>query len=189
MLLSLFGKALNRGQNMTRRLDYATSCQKLHKLGLTASANPPLPDRLPRYDDEEPLGVNFFKTEVSGDLSGLTLPRTFFGRSEITKASFRNSDLHESNLCWNDFSDVNFGKADLSRCDIRASLLESVFFHDCNLALADLRQSGFTGCSFEGASMKGAVLTYEQKEALHLSASQISEISWTHDPGEEPDGG
>jgi uncharacterized protein YjbI with pentapeptide repeats len=71
---------------------------------------PPIPQRKPRYDDDETLGVSFFRTRVAGDLSGLTLPRTFFGRSEIKGASFRGTDLRESRLCWNDFIDVDFSE-------------------------------------------------------------------------------
>jgi uncharacterized protein YjbI with pentapeptide repeats len=62
------------------------------------------------------------------DFSDLTLPRTFFGRSELDGTAFRNTDLTESNLCWNDFNGVG----------------------------ADLRRSSFTGCIFEGALLKGA---------------------------------
>jgi len=173
----------------TERLDYEASCRRLHQLGFTESEYLPKPGHRPQYDDEEPLGVNFFRTTVTGDLSDLTLPRTFFGRSEIRQAFFRNTDLEESNLCWNDFTDVDFTSANLSRCDMRASLFERVLFDNCELGLADLRRSSFVGCSFKGASMKGTVLAYEQKNDLSLSDVQISEIAWMNDPGEEPAGG
>jgi hypothetical protein len=84
---------------MTARLSYELSCDRLRELRLLARDDQaPMPNRLPRYDDEEPLGVNVFRTRLAGDLdlSDLSLPRTYFGRSEINCVSFRNSDLHES---------------------------------------------------------------------------------------------
>jgi BTB/POZ domain-containing protein KCTD9 len=91
---------------MAARLPYDLSCARLRELGLLAHDDrAPMPERLPRHDDEEPLGFNLFRTRLSDalDLSDLSLPRTFFGRSEINQVSFRNTDLRESNLCWNDF--------------------------------------------------------------------------------------
>ncbi len=148
-----------------------------------------MPDHKPRYDDEEPLGVNFFRAIVEGDHSGLTLPRTFFGRSEIRSASFSNTDLQESTLCWNDFIKVDFSETDLSQSDLRASLFEDVSFVGANLQAADLRRSTFTNCQFDRASMKGATLSRLQGPELSLSASQQSEIHWVDDDGDEPDGG
>lgn len=79
------------------RLDYQASCRKLS--AYLGDEVPPLPAALPRYDDRV-LGVSFFKTRVvDDDFSNLTLPRTFFGRSEIRDVAFRNTDLRESNLC------------------------------------------------------------------------------------------
>lgn len=68
--------------------------------------------------------MRFFRTRDEGDHSGLTLPRAYFGRSDINNASLFNTDLHESNLCWNDFTDVDFGESDLSQSDLRASVFE-----------------------------------------------------------------
>jgi hypothetical protein len=84
------------------RLSYEESCRRLQKDYLGEGAVPPLPDHLPRPDDEEPLGVSFFRTFVGerDDLSNLFLPHTFFGRSEINDAVFRNTDFTESNFCW-----------------------------------------------------------------------------------------
>src|ERR1051325_9855066 len=114
---------------MAERLDYETSCRRLYELGLADSdVAPPIPDHRPRFDDEEPLGASFFRTRVEGDLSGLSLPRTYFGRSEVTAASFQNTDLNESTLCWNDFIDVDFSRASLGNSDLRASLFERVSF-------------------------------------------------------------
>ena len=83
---------------MPVRLNYDLSCVRLRELGLLAHDNhPPMPERLPQYDDSEPLGFSIFRTLLDDalDLSDLTLPRTFFGRSQIDRVSFRNSDLHE----------------------------------------------------------------------------------------------
>ncbi len=64
---------------------------------------PPLPQQPPRHDDEEPPGVNFFRTQLAdAALEHLTLPRTFFCRSEIRDVSFQDSaDLSESTANWN----------------------------------------------------------------------------------------
>jgi uncharacterized protein YjbI with pentapeptide repeats len=152
---------------------------------------PPIPDHLPRWDDPEPLGVGFFKTFVGDgdDLSNLTLPRTYFGKSEINNALFRNTDFTESNLCWNDFIDVDFSDAVLAKSDMRASLFTRVNFGNADLSGADLRRSTFDKCAFTGAKMTATILSKEQGEALHLSDEQCSEIKWTDSDGEEPEGG
>jgi hypothetical protein len=47
---------------MTARLSYELSCGRLRELKLLAHDDQaPMPKRLPRYDDEEPLGVNVFR--------------------------------------------------------------------------------------------------------------------------------
>ena len=151
----------------------------------------PLPPRRPRYDDAGPLGVNFFRTFLEGpkDLSNLTLPRTFFGRSEIRDISFQGSDLRESTLCWNDFISVDFGEANLSNSDLRSSVYESVRFAGTTLDGTDLRRSSFSGCTFESASMRGTILTRAQGSRMDLSAEQRDEIDWQDEDGDEPGGG
>jgi len=173
------------------RLSYEESCRRLQRDYLGEGAVPPLPDRMPRPDDEEPLGVSFFRTFVGegDDLSNLFLPHTFFGRSEINNALFRNTDFTESNLCWNDFVDVDFTDAVLAGSDMRASLFQRVQFVRTDLRRADLRRSSFEGCTFEGALMVGAILTRNQKAGLGLSKSQIDDVAWSNDEGDEPDGG
>ena len=152
---------------------------------------PPLPDRLPRPDDEEPLGVSFFRTFVGegDDLSNLFLPHTFFGRSEINNAAFRNTNFTESNLCWNDFVDVDFTDPVLAGSDMRASLFQRVKFVGTDLRRADLRRSTFEDCAFEGALMEGAIVTQKQEAMMGLSKSQIDDVAWSDDEGDEPDGG
>ena len=172
------------------RLSYEESCHRLHVLGFPdCDPAPPMPTVRPRHDDENPLGVNFFRTIVEGDLSNLTLPRTFFGRSEIKAAIFRNTDLRESTLCWNDFIDVEFDLAVLRESDLRAAVFERVSFADADLGGADFRHSTFQRCSFSGASMNGTVLTNEQGARLALSVEQHAQICWVDNSGEEPDGG
>ena len=82
------------------RLSYLESCRQLS--ALNDKGEPPrIPDRLPHYDDDETWGINFFRELVrKRDLSNLTLPRTYFGRSQIEQVLFRNTDFTESNLCW-----------------------------------------------------------------------------------------
>ena len=174
------------------RLSYDLSCGRLRELGLLGHDElAPMPTRLPRYDDVERLGVSIFRSRLSDalDLSDLSLPRTFFGRSEINSVSFRNSDLHESNLCWNDFLDVDFTRADLARSDMRSSLFKGVRFEAANLEDADLRRSSFVDCDFGGAAMKGAVLTHQQGATMTLSETQRHAIDWHDQDGPEPDGG
>jgi BTB/POZ domain-containing protein KCTD9 len=96
------------------RKTYEESCELLQKLGyLEQGEIPPIPDHPPHWDDDESLGVGFFRTFIEeGDLENLTLPRTFFGRSAVGPISFKNADLSESSLCWNDFNEVDFTDAD-----------------------------------------------------------------------------
>lgn len=174
------------------RSSYEDSCRFLQQHGyLDAAALPPLPDHLPQYDDPEPLGVNFFRTMVSDEvqLDNLTLPRTFFGRSEVNKASFRNTDLTESNLCWNDFLGVDFTASVLAKADMRSSLFADVTFTKADLRGADMRRSSFERCHFDGASLDGAVLTNDQARTVLLTEEQRKVIDWRSDPGDEPGGG
>jgi BTB/POZ domain-containing protein KCTD9 len=116
---------------MAIRFSYELSCARLRELGLLlADGHPHEPERLPRHGDVAPPGVSIFRTRLDDgvDLSNLTLPRTFFGRSEINQVLFRNCDLHESNLCWNDFNGTDFTGADLAGSDMRSSLFQQVLF-------------------------------------------------------------
>lgn len=172
------------------RLSYEASCSKLQELGLLEAGDiPPLPSRPPQPEDEI-LGVSFFKTEVSeAVLNQLSLPRTFFGRSLIQKVSLQNADLSESNLCWNDFVDVDFRGASLRKADLRASQFRNVDFSQCDLSGSDLRQSSFENCEFAGASFVGAKVTRDGAANLGLSSAQRAEVDWQSTEGEEPAGG
>jgi uncharacterized protein YjbI with pentapeptide repeats len=178
------------------RIPYEDSCRLLQGLGYPdAGADgviPPIPDHCPTFDDEEPLGLSFFRTKVGAgehDLENLTLPRTYFAKSEVGPLSFRNTDLSESTLCWNDFKAVNFTDADLSGCDLRASTFSEVGFVRTNLRNADLRRSTFEACDFTDADMRGARLTHQQAEQINLSGQQRHEIDWQESDGDEPPGG
>lgn len=173
-----------------KRLSYEESCRRLQPTFVDEGTVPTLPKQRPRHDDEE-RGINFFRTLVgdSYDASNLTLPRTYFGRSEINTASFRNTDLSESTLCWNDFTDVDFTDACLANSDLRASCFERVRFVRSDLRHADMRRSTFSKCAFDDAEMDGAILTREQGRRLKLSNTQKAVIAWTGDEGSEPEGG
>lgn len=173
------------------RLNYEESCKRLQELGLLeAGETPAMPLKLPGCDDEEVRGISFFRTRLCDcKLENLTLSRTLFGRSLVQQVSFRGSDLRESNLCWNDFIDVEFVDADLSGSDLRASIYENVRFVRADLTNADLRRSSLDNCSFRDALMCGAKLTARQAENLDLSDAQRAAVSWQADDGPEPDGG
>ncbi len=174
----------------TSQRDYHQSCTVLQQLGyLDANVVPPMPPRRPLHDDPEPLGVSFFRMEVSGDFSWLCLPRTFFGKSEIRDCSFANSDLSESTLCWCDFANVDFSNGCLRGSDLRASSFERVNFSGCDLRDTDLRHSQFNDCTFDGAIVGGTKLSAAQRALLPLSAQQSASVAWQSDDGEEPGGG
>jgi uncharacterized protein YjbI with pentapeptide repeats len=171
------------------RLSYLESCRHLGRLGENGEP-PSIPDRMPRYDGAEPWGVNFFRERVQDkDFSNLTLPKTYFGRSELKGVRFRNTDLSQSNLCWNDFIDVDFSETILDACDLRCSLFERVKFIDADLRAADLRGSSFKACLFDGANVQGAILTRAQGVRIALSKEQRISVDWRDDEGPEPDGG
>ena len=191
LLLAPLAVASVRALAAQSRLSYAESCKQLQELGLVDQGPiPPLPNHLPRYDDPGPLGVSFFKTSLDKDrLENMTLNRTFFGRSEIKAVSFKNTDLAQSNLCWNDFIDVDFTDVNLESSDLRASTFSKVRFIRANLSKADLRRSSFEGCQFDDAILKGAIAHNHQKAELHLSDAQVRQVAWTNDEGSEPGGG
>lgn len=195
------------------RLSYDESCRLLIRIGCLSLHDcggtlPVLPDQRPQSGDDLPFGVRFFRTWVGSgrpfglqappdfesdlkerDLENLTLPRTFFGRSEISRISFRNTDLSESTLCWNDFIRVDFTDADLSVCDLRAALFTGVVFVRANLQNADLRRSTFKECDFTHADLRGAKICRTRIDSFPLSADQKRVIDWQESEGEEPHGG
>ena len=175
-----------------RRDPYDESIHRLQELGfLGPDEQPPIPDHVPQPEDEEPLGLSFFRTFVGegADLSNLSIPRTFFGRSEINSVSFRNTDLTESNLRWNDFIDVDFTEATLARADLRASIYTRVNFTRTDLRGADMRRADFEECIFDGAVMDGAILARRKGGRLALSNAQKAVVDWRDEDGPEPSGG
>ena len=121
-------------------------------------------------------------------LEHLTLPRTFFGRSEISNTSFKDTVLTESTAHWNDFIGVNFGAADLSRSDLRACVFERVRFTGASLVGADFRYCGFKNCIFTNADVADAKFTRKAGMVLKFSEEQMSVIDWQADDGDEPEG-
>jgi len=145
---------------------------------------------MPLQDDEAPLGIWFFRTRVENEcFDDFSIPRTFFGRSEIQACTFRNTDLSESKLCWNDFIRVDFSGARLWGADLRSSIFTDVKFVDADLRNADLRRAKFVACEFSGAQLDGARLTFFERLKLGLSFSQkrAAKIGWS--AGTEPPGG
>ena len=171
------------------RRPYQESCRTLAERGLIDEPDPPLPVRMPAHDDEGPLGICFFRMHLEDqDLSGLSLPRTFFGRSLVARCTFADTDLSESCLCWNDFEDVDFSRASLAGADLRASNYERCRFDWADLSGADLRACGLHDCSLGGARLDGARLTAEQVARLPLDPSQRARVT-VEEAGEEPAGG
>lgn len=173
-------------------LSYDESIAALQDRGIIGTEeSPPMPSQMPTPADSDPLGLSFYRMgfENGADLSGLSIPRTFFGRSEIKDVSFVGTNLNESNLRWNDIVDVDFTGASLVGADLRASDYIRVCFDAADLCSADLRYSNYESCSFAGAKMKGALLAEDQRSELGLSRAQIEEITWQPDHGPEPSGG
>jgi uncharacterized protein YjbI with pentapeptide repeats len=178
---------------MTNRLSYQDSFRSLQKQDWLKPGNPPpIPAKPPAYDDEN-LGIEFFRTWLDGakgaDFRNLTLPRTYFGRSQINNISFENSDLTESVANWNDFIDVDFSRSDLTRLDLRGCQLLRTNFTECKLTGADLRCCSFVDCNFKAANLTGTKLTRACGDLIALSQEQQAVVDWQEEDGDEPDGG
>lgn len=160
---------------------------------LDESGAPFVPPQMPSQDDEV-LGFSFFRELLEdADYSNLTLPRTFFGRSELERVSFQNTDLSESRMCWNDFIECDFSRADLFACDMRASTYVRCKFDQAILKDADFRRSYFEGCTFTGANLAGVIV--DKRSATKcglletLTTEQIASLEQQANPGPEPKGG
>ncbi|MEW6303594.1 MAG: pentapeptide repeat-containing protein [Verrucomicrobiota bacterium] len=182
--------AMDVGTLGGQRYSYEDSCKALQRLHLLGAGRiPPLPGQMPRYDDYEPLGVEFFRAELADvSLEKLSLPRTYFGHSEIRDVSFRGSDLSESVANWNDFTNVDFSLADLSHCDLRSCCFDKVQFKHSILRGVDFRHCSFQNCNFEGADLMGAKLAKATVTKLRLSAAQRSTIVLRKVNGPDPPG-
>ena len=178
---------------MPTRLSYEESCKLLqHDQWLEQGECPPLKPKPPAYDDEI-LGLSFFRTWLDGlkgaNFQNLTLPRTYFGRSQISDISFYNTDLSESVANWNDFADVDFSSADLSRLDLRGNSIVRTKFVNALLIDADLRCCSFENCDFTDANLTRTKLTRETGALLNLSEAQKGVVDWHDEDGDDPDGG
>ncbi len=157
-----------------------------------SDGRPFVPPRMPNYEDEE-LGFSFFGRGGEVEYySNLTLPRTYFGHSTLTRLSFANTELSGSRMCWNDFVECDFSGSDLSGCDMRASKFAGCKFTEALLRDADLRRSSFEDCDFSGANLAGAVA--EDEDAIGcvqdcLTKEQQAVMVWSPDSGDEPPGG
>lgn len=154
---------------------------------------PFVPERMPNFDDNQPLGFSYFRSGLEdAERSHLTMPRTFFGRSGLSRVNFTNTDLSESRMCWNDFDDCDFSSADLSGCDMRASRYTRCKFVGAVLRNADLRRSTFQECDFTGADLSGTVASDEDFDGCVLdliSPEQRGLMTLSEDGGPEPPGG
>jgi len=164
-----------------------------HKMPRLPDGTPHLPSRMPNLDDDSPVNIAFFRTVwKDADLSNLTLPRMFFGRSGFERVNFLGSEFAKSRMCWNDFIGCDFSESNLTHCDMRAVNFDACVFRGANLSGADLRRSSFNACIFEGAKLAGTIV-HKRSAAGDLvpllSKSQLREIRWVSDPGEEPPGG
>jgi hypothetical protein len=171
------------------RLSYDESLVALTQRGILGEEErPKLAPTMPSPLDEDPR-LSFFRTRVKGDLSGLSIPRTLFCRSEICDCSFVGTDLNESFLCWNDFTDVDFSSAVLRGSDLRASIYTRVRFSGADLSGADLRRTTFHECDFTGAVMIGTKAVRSLSSGLAISPEQKKQIDWSLFSGDEPPGG
>lgn len=147
----------------------------------------PVVTRPPRADDLE-FGPSIFRTLVEGvDLSDLTLPGLYVGRSELRAVFLAGSDLRLATFNWNDVSACSFYRCDLSGADLRACNFERCAFTQADLTQADLRHSSFRDCDFTGARLGGTLLLPNQRALLLLSTEQEAVIAWSDDS--EPTGG
>ena len=177
---------------MAKRKNYEQSCKHLMNLGWIEEV-PPIPDRMPKQDDEE-LGLSFFRTILEDEdqeepFINLTIPRTYINRTKADVISFDGTDLSESAICWNEFEDVDFCESKLRDSDMRANQFLACVFDDADLRGCDLRHSEFNRCTFDGAKMKGTIMTRDQAEMMELDDKQTSVIDWRDDAGPEPEGG
>lgn len=145
------------------------------------NGEPLLPTGMPNFDDDGRAGFSRFRSGLDADhpVGGLTLPRCFFGRSWFQRARFVNTDLHESRMCWNDFDECDFTDADLSGCDLRASIFRRCKFVGARLWNANLRRSSIEGCDFTAADLSGAVIEKDKRSDWLdvLTAEQVASVA------------
>jgi len=171
------------------RLSYPESYRRAkNTFELFGNPKPEISAR-PRHDDDDP-GPSILRYRlVDCDLSHLTLYGLFIGRSELRKVTFRDTDMHLSTFCWNDFVECDFTEANLQGSDLRSSIFTSCIFRNTNLEGCDLRHSTFEKCVFQESKMSGAILTHGQRPTLKLSRDQRKGVRWKFLSGALPEGG
>jgi BTB/POZ domain-containing protein KCTD9 len=183
------------------RLSFEETWKLLRETTNLIGENEPVPSEVgPAGYDKKGSGIDYYKfpeinVPAEGEeyglwrLENLTMPSIFFCRCGIEDISFRNTSLVDSSFCWNDFINVDFTEADLSRCDMRCSVFENVPFVRADLRDADLRMSTFENCDFTDANMAGTKMTRSQAKNLSLSDKQMQNIAWKRSNGGVPKGG
>jgi hypothetical protein len=180
-------------------LPYAESFAILkNRVEITGDPHPTV-NRPPKHDDERP-GPSIFRTVVEEvDLTNLTLPGLYVGRSELRDVTFQGSDLHMSTFNWSDLTQCRFMAADLTDADLRACRFVRCAFSSANLSRADLRGSTFADCVFDGAVFEGTKLyrrpglagffrAGSDQRSLPLTHEQSDAAEWLKD-SPEPGGG
>ncbi len=174
------------------RRDLDATWSYLEQLGFAPprrNGRPYVPKAMPSFDDET-LGFEFFRTKVlDTSFAVLTLPRTFIGRSLLERVDFRDTDLRESRLCWNDFVDCDFSGADLRGADLRGSTFTKCRFERADLRDAELRNSSFNGSDFRAADVRGAHVRRLSAVLTLLTHEQRLELKRAWFDAEEPGGG
>jgi uncharacterized protein YjbI with pentapeptide repeats len=156
----------------------------------------PRPDVLtpPRHDDEEPGPSIFRYIAEQEDLSDLTLPGLYIGRSSLIGISFARSNLRLSTFNWSDFTICDFSSCSLEGADLRGCVFRSCSFRDADMRGSDLRRTALRECDFTGAQMYGARLSRVGwlrrvfGRGARLSGEQRKEVVWC-DKGPAPRGG
>lgn len=176
---------------LPKRKTFDETIRHLREMGLASdTAQLRVPDAMPRFDDDAPCGIDFFRTSLEDvSLAGLEMPRTFMSRSECVACDFSGTNLAESNLAWSDFIDANFSGADLHAADLRNTVFERADFTGADLSHADLRHADLADCTFTGASLTGAKLGVAAGEQLGLTDEQRAAVEWHEDEGEDAPGG
>ena len=94
---------------------------------------------------------------TAGSAANLVTSSSSQRGSGMARVGFAGCWWAESFMCWADFVGCDFGGADLTGCDMRASLFRDCRFDGAILRGTDLRRSSFEGCSFVGADMAAAM--------------------------------
>lgn len=172
-----------------KRMTFAESWAFLKRKRLMSlKGSPSVIDHHAGWDREgDPTNIDFFRTAwEDADLANLTIPRLYINRSDLQQVSFRNSDLNQSFMCWNDFVDCDFTDADLTCCDMRRSLFRGCKFIRCKMVAAYLSGSEFDDCDFTDADLRGAIIDTDTD--IDLTDEQMNVLECVME-SPEPKGG